>query len=296
MKKDESITFEELYNLYFNEMKIRLKYNTLIARDLVIRKRILPFFKSFKLQNIKPTLIREWQNELLEAKLKNNYLRLLDSYLNIILNYAVKTEKIKTNPCNYVENICKKSNKMVKIINYKDIKKILKHIKIKEERIAIHTLFFTGLRIGELLALSLEDIDKKEMIIRINKNLQIIKGKTYITAPKTPRSTRNIIINKKIYKNIISIASKDNKQERIFNMTKNKLLKTFKKACRLNGINNIRLHDLRHSHVSFLIHEGIDFVSISRRLGHENITTTLNIYSHIYDNKNLKLKKILNKY
>lgn len=68
------------------------------------------------------------------------------------------------------------------------------------------------------------------------------------------------------------------------------------KICTVSGIKQIRLHDLRHSHVSMLIEMNFNPLIISDRLGHEDITTTLNIYSHLYPNKQNELSKNIEEY
>jgi integrase len=67
-----------------------------------------------------------------------------------------------------------------------------------------------------------------------------------------------------------------------------------KNACEKTGVKRIRIHDIRHSHASLLIELGFSPLAISERLGHENVTTTLQVYSHLYPNKAEKVAKTLN--
>ena len=73
--------------------------------------------------------------------------------------------------------------------------------------------------------------------------------------------------------------------DRLFATNKNALLREMERGCNLSGVKKIRIHDLRHSHASLLIELGVSPLLITERLGHENVETTLNTYSHLYPNK-----------
>ena len=74
-------------------------------------------------------------------------------------------------------------------------------------------------------------------------------------------------------------------EQRLFQFTKSYLHYEIKRGCKASGVKQIRVHDIRHSHASLLIELGFSPLLISERLGHENIETTLSVYSHLYPNK-----------
>lgn len=171
------------------------------------------------------------------------------------------------------------------------------HIKKSALKLAFDILFYTGIRSGELLALTPEDIlpDKR---LNINKNYARIKGEDLFLTPKTSKSKRTITIPDFLYDDIFNYISKLYDIEpthRIFYFTKSALEKEIKQAAERAELEPIRVHDLRHSHASMLLDMGFDILEISERLGHESAKTTLETYSHLYPNKDKNLASALNK-
>ena len=164
-----------------------------------------------------------------------------------------------------------------------------KNIQKSATKLAFDLLFYTGMRSGELLALTPADIlpDRR---ISINKNYAKVKGEELI--PKTAKSCRNIAIPDFLYDDIFEYISKlggIEKDDRIFYFTKSALEKEIKRVAEKAGLPDIRVHDLRHSYASMPIDMGFDILEISERLGHESAKTTLDTYSHLYPEKDTKL-------
>lgn len=160
---------------------------------------------------------------------------------------------------------------------------------------AIELLYFTGMRVGELLALMPSDIEGD--VIHITKSLQRMNGKDVVTGPKTPKSVRDVRIPKKIredLKKYMESCPNHEDTDRIFSFSKALIYRAIAKGCELSGVKRIRIHDLRHSHASLLIELGFSPVLIAERLGHENVQTTLNTYSHLYPTKANELIEKLN--
>ena len=154
------------------------------------------------------------------------------------------------------------------------------------------------MRKGELLALTYEDVDFENKTISINKNFQIVKKERLITDPKTPRGRRVIAVNDVVLnciKELWSTSYKPNKTDKIFYLSKDSLKRQLDTACKKAGVPRIRVHDLRHSHASFLINNGVDVLLISKRLGHTNTTMTLNTYSHLYPDRESEAIDLINK-
>lgn len=166
-------------------------------------------------------------------------------------------------------------------------------------KVGFSILFYCGLRIGELLALTLADIDFENNSININKSFQRIHGEDVITPPKTPKSIRTISIPANLISDIDSYTKKIyglKRNDRIFPYTKSYFEHEIKKGIEKSGVKHIRLHDLRHSHASLLIEMGLPALLIADRLGHEKVETTLNTYSHLFPDKRESVGKMLNEY
>ena len=165
-------------------------------------------------------------------------------------------------------------------------------------KLAFDILFYTGMRSGELLALTPADILSTKRI-DINKNYAKVKGQELFLEPKTPKAKRCISIPNFLYNDIQDYISKlygIEQGDRIFYFTKSALDKEIKRVAAAAGLPAIRVHDLRHSHASMLIEMGFTALEIADRLGHESIKTTLDTYSHLYPDKDQKLADRLNQF
>lgn len=152
------------------------------------------------------------------------------------------------------------------------------------------------MRIGELLALTWKDIDMDNNTISISKSYQRINREDVITKPKTPKSNRTIVIFNHLAEIIREYKShiyKPHANDRVFQCTKHFFEHEIKRICAKSEVKKIRIHDIRHSHASLLIELGFSPLLIAERLGHENIETTLNTYSHLYPNKQVELAEKL---
>lgn len=292
-----SMTFKSICELYFKDMETRLKPSTINLKKAIIDKKILPYFSNKKLSQISSPDIRQWQNILLkENNYSQTYLKLLNSQLSCILNYAVKYYNLKENPCQKAGSIGKLKANSMQIWTLDEYNQFIQYENKPIAKLAFDTLFWTGIRIGELLALTPKDIlaNKK---INIDKNYLRLHKKDIILSPKTAKSKRQVSIPDFLYnefQDYISKCYKLKEDNRIFTFSHNMLYFRMKKCCKLSGVKKIRLHDLRHSHASLLIELGYNILLISERLGHENIQTTLSIYSHLYPNAHENLAFALN--
>ena len=154
------------------------------------------------------------------------------------------------------------------------------------------------MRIGECLALTLNDFDFKSKTVSINKNYARHQKQDLILEPKTPKSKRIVTIPEFLCNIVIEYASKiyDNDPEnRLFPISRNPMNGHLVRISKKSGVKRIRVHDLRHSHASLLIEMGFSPLLISERLGHENVETTLQTYSHLYPNKHSEVSESLQK-
>ena len=149
---------------------------------------------------------------------------------------------------------------------------------------AFEILYWCGLRLGELLALTAADFDFDKSTVRINKSYQRIGGEDIVTDPKTAKSIRSVqmpdFLAEEIKDYIKSLYGMGN-DERIFPISKNYLHREMSRGCKATGVKRIRIHDLRHSHVSLLIEMGFSAVAIADRVGHESIDITYR-YAHLF--------------
>lgn len=291
------ITFDSLVKCYMDDMKHRLKASTVENKEFLIYTHLTPYFGKLKISNIDSLKVRKWQNELLEKEYSPTYLRTINNQLSAILNYACAHYGLRANPCKAAGSMGKSKASEMNIWTQEEYEQFADSLKKKSMRVAFDTLFYSGMRVGELLALTPADIlpDHK---IRIEKTFVVVKGEQFIQTTKTEKSNRTIDIPEFLCKEITEYISKlygIRDDDRIFMFTRSALTKGMERAAKRAGLDKIRIHDLRHSHASLLISMGYSIKQISERLGHESVKTTLDTYAHIYPEAGKELAEGLNK-
>jgi len=287
--------FEDFVEMYFDDISPKLKLNTLMTKKTVISKKITPYFKGKPMNEIKACDIVKWQNEMMEfvnekgKPYSKKSLQGMQSQLSAIFNHAVRLYELDKNPVRIAGPIGGESEvKEMQIWTTEEYKKFSEAISDKPQAFyAFEVLYWTGIRLGELLALTVSDFDFKKQTMRIDKSLQNIKGKVYVTTPKTVMSNRTVKIPEFLCHEIqeyIEMMYGIRKGERIFQFTKSYLHHQMIRGSKLAGVKRIRIHDLRHSHISLLIEMGFTPVDIAKRVGHENINITMH-YAHMFPQK-----------
>lgn len=300
---NSEILFSSLVENYMGDMKNRLKPTTMENKRNIIDSKILPYFSKLKVCDIDTIKIRKWQNELLTYRdekgkpYSKTYLKSVHNQMSALLNYAVLHYGLSQNPCKAAGSIGRSRAEEMNIWTQEEYERFSNGIEKSAVKLAFDILFYTGIRSGELLALTPADIlpDKR---LNICKTYAKIKGEELFLEPKTPKSKRSIAIPDFLYDDMQEYVSKlygIQPADRIFYFTKSALDKEIKRVAERVGLPPIRVHDLRHSHASMLIEMGFDTLEISERLGHESVKTTLDTYSHLYPDKDKKLAGALNK-
>ncbi len=294
-----TMNFGDFVAVYYEDVEVRLKEHTMINKRYVIDLKVLPYFQNMRLSDIKASTVRKWQNELIRKGYAETYLKSINNQLSAILNHAVRFYELKSNPCKKAGSMGKSNAEDMQFWTTDEFNNFVEHVMNKQTSyLAFTTLYWTGMRIGELLALTASDIDTIKQTISITKSYQRLKKRDVITEPKTPKSKRVISIPSFLvsdFDDYLSGLYDLDKKARIFNVTKGYLTCEMKRGVRESGMKKIRLHDLRHSHSSHLIELGFTPVAISERLGHEKVETTLNTYVHLYPNKQAEIANKLDK-
>ncbi len=292
------ISFAAFVEIYTKDMKCRLRLNTWMTKHTIIEKKIMPYFKDQKINEIKPAHIIAWQNEIMNLhdktgkKYAPSYLKTIHNQLSAIFNHAVKFYELSSNPAAKVGNMGKERTKEMLFWVKEEYKKFSYSMMDKPLSFyAFEMLYWCGIRSGELLALTEEDFDFDKFTVRISKSYQRISREDVVTEPKTEKSNRTIkmpdFLNEEMKEYMASLYG-NKKTDRIFPITKGYLHSEMKRGCKEQGIKKIRVHDLRHSHVSLLIEMGFSAVAIADRVGHENIDITYR-YAHLFPSKQIEI-------
>ena len=296
-KVDFDMKFEDFWKMYCADMETRLREHTMRTKKYIVELKILPYFGNKRVNDITAADIRQWQNELIKMGYSPTYLKTINNQLSAIFNYAVRYYDLKSNPCAKAGSMVNSKAEEIDFWTGEEFRKFIDSVMNKRlSYMAFMTLYWTGMRLGELLALNPKDVDLKKRTISITKSYQRLGKKDVITPPKTPKSKRVITIPEflaadiKDYMDSLYDLQED---DRLFPITKYYLEHEMQRGIKESGVKRIRVHDLRHSHASMLIELGFSPLEIANRLGHEKVETTLNTYAHLYPNKQTKLAERL---
>ena len=294
---DFDMKFDEFLKLYYADMETRLREHTMRTKKYIIELKILPYFGQKRINDIKAADIRNWQNELIKQGYSPTYLKTINNQLSAVFNYAVKYYDLKGNPCAKAGSMGKSKAEEMNFWTKEEFMQFIDSVMDKRQSyMAFMLLYWTGMRLGEVLALTPADIDFEKRTISITKSYQRLGKQDVITPPKTRKSKRIITIPEFLIADLqdyLSSLYEVKDTDRLLPVTKYYLEHEMKRGIKVSGVKKIRVHDLRHSHASLLVEMGFSPLEIADRLGHEKIETTLNTYSHLYPNKRTVLAEKL---
>ncbi len=300
---DLDMTFGSFVDTYTADMKNRIKANTWHTKEHILKTKILPYFEKRRISEIQPRDIIAWQNEMLRAKDKNGkayssvYLKTIHNQLSAIFNHAVRFYGLKENPTVKVGCMGKEKGREMLFWTREEYEKFSFAMMDKPVSFyAFEMLYWCGIREGELLALTPEDFDFERSTVTISKSYQRIDGRDVITDPKTPKSNRVIKMPQFLCDEMQEYLKQlyhVEKNSRIFEITKSYLHHEMDRGAKEAKVKRIRIHDLRHSHISLLIEMGYSAVAIADRVGHESISITYN-YAHLFPSTQIDMADRLN--
>ena len=287
-------TFENVADLWLRQV-VSPNYSPLCLNCYIknLNNHILPVFADKKIASINSLEINEFIKDLKTKKtnysnrenhkLSNGTIEKIYHILHTIIQYAYDNDIIDKNPCDKVKLGLKKQNDSTihyySIDEYNHLLEELKHEDITK-RLAIEMAIKTGLRRSELFGLKWSDIDFKSSMLSVNKTRQKSQNKMFEMATKTYSSIRDISIPSSLL-DLLKEYHKDHDGEYILqDIDYDNLTAWFRYWQEKHNLPRIKFHDLRHTHATLLLSQGVDIKTIQKRLGHSDISTTLNVYAH----------------
>lgn len=299
------MTFQELYNLFIKHKSQILKPQSIRTLKSKFNNHILPFFKDYDITKINNKTYLEWKDYIIKKGYRYKYNSSFHVCMVSILNYAIKFDYLEKNIASKVGNFSK-SNYIPKI-NYWTYEEFLKFISVVDDKIynALYSLlYYTGMRLGECLALTWNDI--KSNYIDINKTISKgkVNGEYIITTPKTQTSIRTVFMDDKTIIMLNELKdhykSYSNFKEEWFvfggsvPLAQTTVGRKKNEYCKKANVKQIKIHDFRHSHATLLISNNTPVTVISERLGHADKSITLNTYSHLFQSDKNKAVQLIN--
>ncbi len=295
-------TFAAFYEVYSRDVRPRLREHAWITKKYMIEGKALPCFGSMRVNEIEPLDVARWQNGLMAHRnekgepYSQTYLRTINNQLSAIFNHAVRYYGLASNPCARTTRMGSSEGGEMLFWTRDEYLRFSDAVADKPESYyAFEALYWCGLRVGELLALTPSDLDLARSELKATKSCQRLRGRDVVTPPKTPKSVRDVVMPEFLAEGLrpwvesLGIGP----DSRIFTFTKAKLHHELDRGCKASHVKRIRVHDLRHSHVSLLIEMGFSAVAIAERMGHESSDITFR-YAHLFPDKQNEMARALN--
>lgn len=294
-----NMTLEAFVDVYFKDKTRELKERSVKNKKYMIEAHIIPYFKDKKMNEITPSDLIQWQNDMRAKGYAETYLRMIQNQMTALFNHAGNIYNLANNPCKRVKKMGKPEADKLDFWTEDEYDKFISTLEAGSRYFVIfEILFWTGCREGELLALTRSDIDFRYNRLSISKTYYRHDGQDVITVPKTAQSVRVIEIPEFLTAEIKEYTDKLyglSDDERIFPIVAETVQHKLKRQAEKAGVKKIRVHDLRHSHVAYLINQGVQPLIIKERLGHKDIRITLNTYGHLYPSQQKQVAEMLNR-
>lgn len=307
-------TFYEFTQIWLSEVvKPNSSPTTLKNYITYLNNRIIPYLGNYKLSEINVLILNSFFNKLKQQKTMYKYqenkpiskgtIQKVHEIVNGILQKAYEYDILPHNPCRKIKlqlgNIESEINKSDKIMyydveTYKEVMRLIEKEPLKY-RVLIEIAVKTGLRRSEIYGLTQADINFEEKTLSVNKSRHYIKGQGMVLkTTKTKSSKRTISIPNSLIELLKEYISQY-PGEYVFNeVSTNAISSWWKNWQKKNNIKTIiRFHDLRHTHATLLLSQGVDLKTISERLGHSSISRTMNTYTHVLKEMDRKASNVI---
>lgn len=284
--KNKQLMFTAIADSFMNNYaESYCKLNTILGYKGYLKNHLLPYFERFKANEITPNVIREYIKSMQDKGYKNKTINHTINLLSGIFNKAIENGIINYNPVTLVKRL-RLPHLEMEFLDTFDIKALLQTAKLEYPTFypLLQTAIATGMRRGELLALTWNDVDFDRKLIRVNKSLNHDK----VEETKTKNSIRNVCVPENLITVLKEWKRKAPKGNVIFcnsvgtYLDPNNMVKRYFKPCLAKAnIKDIRFHDLRHTYASLMIAKKMPIKFIQQQMGHSSIQVTLDKYGHL---------------
>ena len=312
----ETILFDAYMETYLNTIKrTKLKPASFVRDCQTYKNNIKPYLGGYDIHEITPAII---QNNLINSLINDelSYSSIHKAYVltNECLNYAYKQQVIEKNPCSLVDKPSKNGLQKTKEVRFLNDAEIKRFIDIALERskngslvytngYAFVILIYTGLRMGEMIALKWNNVDLENNYIKVNSNVgvkyndDLSKTESFIQDSTKTKKSRIVHLTKSAAKYFTELKNLRNPKPNDFvvvsdivNRNFTILRGSYASICRKADIDNPQgLHTLRHTFASLMIRKGVDIKIISEMLGHSSVSFTYNTYVHLIEEEKAKV-------
>lgn len=301
IKRPDALSVGAALDEWLESRKRELKPKTYADYEHLVRKHLKPRLGSIRLQDLTVRDIAKFQEALEDDGYSTSTIKHLRVILNGTLNRAVMHEVLVRNPMDKLNFKGKPAEKR-EVWTPEQAAAFVLVTRNDYGAAALVFALMTGMRRGEVLGLKWEDFDFTKGTLRINRSLVTVNGSAQVSTPKTESSKRLLGLSpdtlsflKEHWDRQVNLAlSKGSEWVETGHVFTNStgeafhpdsLRMTMQRACRKAGVPVITIHGLRHTHTSLMARKGVPVEVISKRLGHAKISTTMDVYRHLYEDE-----------
>jgi len=273
------MSFSKYASLYLDFKKHELKHSTFCKYESIVSSRLLPYFGSADITDIKPSDVKKWLYSIddVGSKSKRHYLGVLSG----IFQEAFYDEVIQKNPVKHVR-LPKYYSPVIKPFTADEVKSILDNVQNFNYRVYLAIAFYTGMRSGEIIALKKEDINFDAGLIRVARS----RSRFGETTPKTRYSIREIPIIELLKPYIIDIMNSHDKEYLFITQYKEPYrdthvftLRYWKPLLKDLGIEYRRPYNTRHTYATNMLYRNlVSPVQLAQLLGHSSTQMVYDVY------------------
>lgn len=310
----------EVTNIYIYDVakdfletyKTKVTYGTYAKNENIINNIILPNIKNSNIHKITELDCRDFQLKVLKMEYSTIYKNRIIGAYKMLFKHAQKYFKLSNNPTHIMDNFkltyeekIKEKSRELNVWNDEEFNSFIQQVNKPMYKELFIVLYYTGIRLGEALALKWSDFDNGKLSINKSLTRKTNKGSYELKEPKNISSIRHIDLGESLNTFLINFKSNEMKMcsfnndwfmfGRLNPLPQTTIDRVKEKAIKNANVRRIRIHDFRHSHASNLIANGINIVAVSKRLGHSDINMTLKVYTHLLEKNEEELRSYINK-
>ena len=285
---NNDISFDTLLKKYLVDVKERTRAATYERKESMAKKHVFGVFDC-PASEVTPLAVKEWQYTLKNKGLAPNTIRAITTFLSSVFNWGISFCGLSNNPVKVAKHVVSKAKTEYNILTRERYDSL--EFSRPSYKVLFDVLFYTGMRLGECLALTVGDVDG--IYISITKS----KGKHGVSPPKTQNSVRKVpmpgFLAKEVEEYIKALYGAD-PETFLFPFCRVTVARELSRALEKKNYPKMRIHDLRHSHASLMIELGCNILLVAERLG-DTPNTALSIYSHLYPDKQESFVEMIEK-
>lgn len=298
--KREGLNFEYQFSLYKEHAWRGLRPNTIETNTYWFEGHILPYFRNYLVCNITVEDVMDFQNKLRE-NYSDNTIKNITAQLKSFMNYCAMTGKIEKTPFDRRRtSIQVKNKKTAQIWSLDDFMKFIQYYDNDIDKKTLYfILFYTGMRVEEVLALEKQDFDFLHHSLRIRRTYQRVRGKDYLEeTTKTESSNRTIPLCsdlEEVIQVFFDCHPELNKDERIFPYTQRRVYDWLQIGCNAQNMIPTHPHALRNSLITNAVSEGCTYKAVQKIVGHSSVRTTMDVYAQSLKEDEIEVGNLYNK-